>query len=303
MNRQLSILRSIIVGVLIYAHSALSAQELNCTVELNTDRIDASSRDVFNTLRESMSDYLNTTAFTRARYSATEKIDCRIYFTVTGYSRDKVKGTFQVQSTRPVFDSSYNTTLLNIKDSDIEFEYRQHEQLTFTTTSVESDLTALLDFYAYLIIAVDADSFAPRGGQDCFDRLSAIVQQSQGSTSPGWRSYDDSRNRASILESFTSSVTTPIRSLIYSYHRQGLDRMSVSPDRGRASISATLLSELKSIGEAAPMSVALPLFRDSKLDEIINVYSKASASERKEIADLLDAIYPTEKQRIEKIRQ
>lgn len=303
MKRQLSILRSIIVGVLIYAHSALSAQELNCTVELNTDRIDASSRDVFNTLRESMSDYLNTTAFTRARYSATEKIDCRIYFTVTGYSRDKVKGTFQVQSTRPVFDSSYNTPLLNIKDSDIEFEYRQHEQLTFSTTSVESDLTALLDFYAYLIIAIDADSFAPRGGQDCFNRLTTIVQQSQGSTTPGWRSYDDSRNRAAILESFTSSATTPIRSLIYSYHRQGLDRMSVSPDRGRASISATLLSELKSIGDAAPMSVALPLFRDSKLDEIINVYSKASASERKEIADLLDAIYPTEKQRIEKIRQ
>lgn len=276
------------------------AQELNCTVEINADQIQGQEH-VFETLQEAINDYMNTTKFTSAQFSPNEKIDCRLFFTVKEYSDDVIKGDLQVQSTRPVYNSSYTTTLLNFKDNKIEFTYREHEPLVFSETTMESNLTALLNYYAYLILALDFDSFSPRGGQAYFDRLATIVQLAQSSGEVGWKQFEDNRNRAAVLGVFTDPQTAVMRDLIYQYHRKGLDEMSVSPDKGRANITRNLES-LRQIYQASPMSVAITMWHDAKLDELINIYSKGSQSERDDIYNLLTELYPTDQSRLNDIK-
>lgn len=278
----------------------LTAQELNCTVEVNSSKI-SGNESVFETLQEAINDYLNTTKFTPAQFSPNEKIDCRFFLTVSEYNDDVIKGDIQIQSTRPVYNSAYTTTLLNLKDNKVEFTYRQNEPLIFSETTMESNLTALLNYYAYLILAVDFDTFSPRGGQAYFDRLSTIVQLAQSSGEVGWKAFEDNRNRSAVLSAFTDPQTAGLREMLYQYHRQGLDQMSISPDKGRATITQSL-DALRKIYQAAPMSVGLTMWRDAKLDELVNVYSKGSQSERDEVYELLMQLYPTEQSRLSNIK-
>lgn len=279
----------------------LHAQELNCVAEVNASQLPGSDRPVFAALQQAVSDYLNTNAYTDVRFSANEKINCRFLLTVEQYDNDIVSGTLQVQSTRPVYNSSYTTTVLNFKDAKIDFVYQEGDRLVFARDHMESQLAAILDFYAYLIIALDFDSFSPRGGDQYLDRLRVIVQRGQSSGESGWRAYESEANRAAVLNVFTDAASSAIRDLSYGYHRDGLDQMAMSPDKGRAAVHKAL-GILQQVHSAAPMSVGLSMFKDSKLDEIINIYSQASAGERKEALSMLQAIYPTETARIEKLK-
>lgn len=276
------------------------AQELNCTVEVNSQQV-SGYEQVFTSLQEAINEYMNSTKFTAAQFSPNEKIECRLFLTVKEYTDDKVKGDLQVQSSRPVYNSSYTTTLLNFKDNKIEFEYRPGEPLVFSETTMESNLTALLNYYAYLILALDFDSFSELGGQPYYDRLQTIVQLAQSSGEVGWKTYDDNRNRAAVLAALTDPNTQSIRNLIYQYHRRGLDEMSVAPDKGRANITEALRL-LPQIREKAPMSVILNMWHDAKLDELVNVYSKGSQSERDEVYQILLDLYPTDQQRLNNIK-
>lgn len=278
----------------------VNAQELNCTVEVDSRQV-SGNETTFQTLTEALKEYMNSTKFTSAQFSPNEKIECRMFLTVSEYTDDKVKGDLQIQSSRPVYNSSYSTTLINYKDPKIEFEYRPGDQLVFSETTMESNLTALLNFYAYLILAVDFDSFSPKGGQPYFDRLQTIVQLAQNSGEVGWRTYDDNRNRAAVLAGFTEPNTSAIRDLIYTYHRLGLDQMAVAPDKGRGEITCSLTA-LQTIKEKAPMSVILNIWHDSKLDELINVYSKGPQTERDEVYKLLTDLYPTDQSRLKDIK-
>ena len=168
-----------VVALALASGSGLSAQELNCEVTINTDQLQNVNRDVFTTLEESMREYFNTTHFTNDQYALNERIDCRFFLTVADYTDNVVKGDIQVQSTRPVYNSAYTTTVLNFKDKNVEFSYQQGEPLTFTVNTMENQLTAILNFYAYFIIALDGDTFAPHGGDEAFERLRAIVQMAK----------------------------------------------------------------------------------------------------------------------------
>ncbi|MDE6098978.1 MAG: DUF4835 family protein [Muribaculaceae bacterium] len=288
-------------GALLCATPAL-AQELNCTVEVNSSQVSGTNKSVFETLQSAMNDYMNTTVFTNAQFSANEKIDCRLFFTIKEVDNDKLIGDLQVQSTRPVYNTNYTTPLINFKDSKIEFEYQEGEPLIFNLQNMESQLTAILNFYAYLILAVDFDSFSPKGGEPYFDRLKIIVQQAQSSGESGWKAFEDTKNRSAVLSSFTDAATSGIRDLMYEYHRKGLDEMSISPDKGRGVITQSL-GNISKIYNVAPMSVALSMFKDAKLDELVNIYSKAPQDERQKVYDLLQPVYPTENSRLEKIRK
>lgn len=285
---------------MILATPRAAAQELNCTVEIDVSSL-SSNQQVFETLREAVNEYMNNTKFTTAQFSPNEKIECRLFLTVKEYSDDVVKGDLQIQSTRPVYNSSYTTTLINFKDNKIEFTYRENEPLVFSETTMESNLTAILNYYAYLILAIDFDSFSPRGGQPYFDRLATIVQLAQSSGETGWKAFEDNRNRSAVLSAFTDPNTEGLRDMIYQYHRRGLDEMSMSPDKGRATITQAL-ETLRKVLQTAPMSVALSMWRDAKLDELINVYSKGSQSERDQVYDLLMQLYPTEQIRLNDIK-
>ena len=292
-----------ILYIMCLAASALqaSAQELNCTVTINADQVEGTNKSVFEALQAAVSDYMNTTVFTNAQFANNEKIDCRLFFTIKEYDGEIMTGDLQVQSTRPVYNSSYTTTLLNFKDSKIDFAYRESHPLVFSENNMESQLTAILNFYAYLFLALDFDSFSPQGGTPYFERLAQIVQMAQSSGEVGWKAFEDNKNRSALLSAYTDPATEALRQMNYDYHRQGFDQMSVSVDKGRAKVTETL-NVIKNIFDKAPMSVSLSLFKDAKLDELVNLYSKAPADERNKVYNLLEPIYPTERERLEEIK-
>ena len=277
------------------------AQELNCVVEINTDNIEGTGRSVFESLKQTVSDYMNETKFSDAVFAENEKIDCRLYLTVMEYSGTRIKGELQMQLSRPVYNTNYTTSLLNYRDTKVEFDYREGEPLVFNRTSENSNLEALLNFYAYLFLGMDFDSFSPRGGDAFYEQAKSVVNRAQSAGEPGWRMFEDNRNRASLLGAFTEPSNAGIRDILYKYHRKGLDEMATGVDKGRSEISASL-DILKGIASSNPMSFVIPLFGDMKLDELVNVYSKAPESERMKVYSLLQEIYPTENERLEKIK-
>lgn len=280
---------------------SVCAQEFRANVEVNSQQVEGTNRNVFETLKEQITTYMNETKFSDATFSPNERIECTVYLTIGEYNDDRMKCDLQLQLIRPVYNSTYTTTLFNFKDTRVEFDYREGDPLNYNETQPENNLTAILDFYANLFLALDFDSFSPRGGERFYERAQSIVQQQQSSGEIGWRTFEDTKNRAAVLSSYTDGNTGGIRNLLYNYHRKGLDEMVTSPDKGRGVITESL-KEIKTIYDNAPMSVALSIFRDSKLDELVNVYSKAPENERMSVYDLLQPIYPTESQRLNKIK-
>lgn len=280
----------------------LGAQELNCNVEINTSQVQNVNKQVFETLQSAINDYMNTTKFTGAQFNANEKIECKLFFTIKEQNDTKIAGDLQVQSTRPVYNSTYSSTILNFKDTKIEFEYQENEPLVFNENNMESNLTAILNYYAYLIIALDFDTFGPRGGDPYWERVDQVVRMAQSSGESGWKQFEDTKNRAAVLSAFTDPATSALRDMLYNYHRKGLDEMSVSPDKGRSQITQSL-DALKAVYDVAPMSVGLSLFKDAKLDELVNVYTKGTQDERDRVYELLYGLYPTEQTRLDMIKK
>lgn len=298
--RPLKILFTTIILAL-WCECAMS-QELNCKVEVNADKVQNVNKEVFNTLQSAISDYINTQKWTEAQFSTNEKIECRLYLTINSYEEPNISGDLQIQSLRPVYNSSYTTTIINFKDTKVDFTYELNQPLVFSDVSWEGNLTGILNFYAYLIIAMDFDTFSPNGGDPYYDKAENIVRMAQSEGESGWKAFEDTKNRSSVLSAYTDKTTSGIRDILYKYHRKGLDEMVVSPDKGRSIITQTI-STLQSIYDIAPMSVCLSMFKDAKLDELVNVYSKASKTERDEVYEILKVLYPTETTRLKKIKE
>lgn len=298
------ILGCIMVMACLAKPSTASSQELNCKVEINSEKVKTANKEIFNTLKTAITEYLNDTKWTETQFSANEKIDCRLYLTISNYddASNKMTGDLQVQSSRPVYNSSYTTTVINFKDTKIDFTYQENEPLVFSEQEMQSNLTAILNFYAYMIIALDFDTFSLNGGTPYYDKAARVVKLAQSSGETGWKAFEDTKNRSAVLSAYTDKATSDIRELMYKYHRLGLDQMSVSVDKGRAVITESL-SLLKKVYDAAPMSVCLSMFRDAKLDELVNIYSKASLTEKQSVYDVLNPIFPTEGKRLDKIRK
>lgn len=298
----MKILRSLLIITLFLFGFSLNAQELNCEVEVNTSSVQNIGSSVFETFKDAVSEYMNNTKFSEAQIAVNEKIECRLFFTITEYKDGVAKGSLQVQATRPVYNSTYTTSLVNFRDTKIDFSYSEGEPLTFSLNGMESQLTAILNFYAYFILAMDFDSFALKGGEPFWERLKMIVQEAQSSGEIGWKAFEDNKNRSAVLQAFTDPKTEVMRELIYRYHRTGLDEMAQSPDKGRANITESL-DLLKKVYDADPMSVALSMTKDAKLDELVNVYSKAQQTERERVYETLYPLYPTETRRLNEIKK
>ena len=280
----------------------VQAQELNCNVEINSEQVQGSNKEVFTTLQQSIADYMNTTKWTDAQFYANEKIECKLFFTIKSYDESNVmSGDLQIQSIRPVYNSTYTTTIFNFKDSKVEFTYALNEPLIFSENSMESNLTAILNFYAYMILALDFDTFSLRGGEPYYEKAANVVRLAQSSGESGWKAFEDNKNRSAVLSAYYDKNTSLIRDVMYQYHRKGLDEMVLGANKGRTVITSSLES-LKQVYDTAPMSVCLSIFKDSKLDELVNVYSKASSTEKEKVYELLYPLYPTETARLEKIK-
>ena len=280
------------------------ATELNCEVEVNSDKITNGSKDVFNELKQAVTDYMNTTKWTNATFGTNEKIYCKLMFTLSSWddATGLMKGDLQIQSQRPVFNSTYTTALINFKDTKVDFSYETGHQLVFSEMEMEDNLTAILNFWAYMIIAIDFDSFELNGGDPYYEKAAQVVRLAQSSGESGWKAFEDNTNRSAVLSAFTDKGTSPIRQILYDYHRMGLDQMVVTVDKGRSAITHTL-ENLAKIYDVAPMSVCLSMFKDAKLDELINVYSKANMTEKESVYEMLYQVYPSETTRLDQIKK
>lgn len=280
------------------------ATELNCEVEVNSDKITNGSKEVFNELKQAVTDYMNTTKWTNATFGTNEKIYCKLMFTLSSWddATGLMKGDLQIQSQRPVYNSSYTTAVINFRDTKVDFHYETGQQLVFSELEMEDNLTAILNFWAYMIIAMDFDTFELNGGDPYYERAAQIVRLAQSSGESGWKAFEDNTNRSAVLSAFTEKQTAPIRQMLYDYHRMGLDQMVVTVDKGRSTITHTL-ENLGKIYEVAPLSVCLSMFKDAKLDELINIYSKANTTEKESVYEMLYQVFPSETNRLDKIKK
>lgn len=279
------------------------AQELNCRVSINHSQIQGTNTQIFQTLENSLKEFINERKWTNAHYSIIERISCNFSIVVKEYSDD---GTFKceltVQSSRPVFNSNYNTTLLNIKDNSFEFQYMEYDPLEFRDDAIDNNLTAVIAYYAYLIIGIDLDSMGPMGGTEVLRKAENIVNAAQTFGEPGWKAFDDSKNRHAIINDYLSEYMSPIRQFMYDYHRTGLDEMSQNAERGRATI-ATSLEQLKQAKENQPMSALPEIILEAKKDELLNIFSKGPQQERENVYEILTSISPADINDWEKIKQ
>ena len=270
------------------------AQELNPTFTINTSKIQGTDKDVFQSLEGAIRELLTHQVWTDYHFTAKERIQCNFNLTVNKYEQESGKMTCElsVQSSRPVYGSTYNTTVFNFRDTEIEFNYTEQDRLEYTPgMTPDNNLTAILAYYSLLIIGLDFDTMSPSGGTDILRQVENIAASAQ-SLGSGWRSFDTQANRYAIINDYMSGTMADFRQLQYKYHRQGLDDMSANADRGRATITESL--ELLKKAKQAKSTSALPtLFTEIKKDELVNIYSAGINKEKQSVKDLLSQINPS----------
>ncbi|WP_294610047.1 DUF4835 family protein [uncultured Bacteroides sp.] len=270
------------------------AQELNCKLTVNYSQIQGTSTQVFTTLENVLMEFINTRRWTQAQYEVNERIRCSMNLTVKEYSEadGRWKCELIVQSTRPVWQSGYQTVVFSFKDTDVSFNYREFEPLELRDNVIDSNLTAVIAYYAYMIIGLDMDTMALQGGTDLFRAAEDIVTAAQNLGETGWKAFDSSRNRYALVSDYLEDGMSPLRKLMYDYHRTGMDELSVNAVRARAAIT-TALGALRQAQQNKPMSALPGLFTEIKKNELVNLYSHAAMKEKEEICELLSSVNPS----------
>ncbi len=295
--------RTILSAILCLFLFQLSAQELQCNVSVSSSRIEGTYKEIFQTMRTDISEFMNTRKWTDNQFSFDERIVCTIFIQITDQiGSDEFKGTMQVQLNRPVFNSSYQTPILNIKDNDFDVRYVEFQPLEFSETSNTNPLTNILAYYAYVILGFDYDTFSPMGGTPFFQRAKDIVNKAQNSREKGWRAFEGNNNRFWLIDNLTNKAYSPFRDLMYRYHRLGLDVMSEKPDVGRGEI-ADALKNMQKVYRARPDTYINRIFFDAKSDEIVNIFSKGSTDEKSRIMTVLTECDPANSGKYEAIMQ
>jgi hypothetical protein len=282
----------------------IQAQELNARVTVNSERIQGTNRDIFTSLERALNQFINGTRWSSTTFASNERIDCSFAVTILEQSSDNAfRAELFVQSQRPVYNSAYITTMLNFRDTKFEFEYMENAVIEMQENSLNSNLEAVIAFYANLILALDFDAMSSMGGSVFFRRAQQVSNLAQSNSSwGGWSAFDDDRSRGSIINAFLDNGMNSYREFWYSYHRRGLDEMAANPDRARTNILNSL-HVLKDVRQVRSSQIVLQMFADSKLDEVVSIATKATAEEKKETFDLLRNLFPTMTNRLELLRK
>lgn len=248
------------------------AQELNCTVTVNAEQVGATNNQVFKTLQNALNDFVNRTDWTGQGYQSNERINCSMFINVTGYNSGAFQASIQVQSGRPVFNSSYSSPVFNFNDKDFNFEYVEFQNLTFNPNSYDSNLISTIAFYCYMIIGLDGDTFSPNGGTSAFEIAQDIASVAQQGGAKGWNQQDGMQNRYFLINDMMSSTFEPFRQALYEYHFQGLDQMAQDQKAGKEGVKKAL-STLAEISRVRPNAFLTRIFFDAKADELVGVFS------------------------------
>ena len=280
----------------------LFAQELNCNLVVNAEQTGNENVQVFKTLENQLSEFTNTTKWTNKEFNNFERIDCSMVITVLGYSTDSFQATIQVQSARPVFNSSYNTSVYNFNDKDFNFQYLEYQNLNFNPTQFESNLISVLAFHVYIILGMDADTFQLNGGQEYYQKAMDIANYSQRGNISGWEPpRGGDQTRRALIDQIMSRTYSEYRSVMYEYHRLGLDTMASNTKNGKEVI-ATSLKSFQNIYRRRPNSFIVRVFFDAKVDEIAEIFSSGPQVKISDLVDNLNKIAPIHSNEWNKIK-
>ena len=291
---------------LLFCSGSLLAQELQATVNINHAQIQGTDNSIFDNLQTTLMQFLNDRKWTALQFQKNERISCSFNITVNKY--DRKTNTFSckaiVQANRPVFNSSYTTTLYNNIDNNFDFEFAEFSQLDFNEEHIDNQLTALCAYYAYLIIGMNLDSFSPMGGTDILQQCLNVANNAQGLNFTGWKSFDDDRNRYAFINGYMDEALKLFRMLQYDYYRTGLDEMANNVGKARVNITTALENDLQKAHENRPLSMLPQIWTDYKKDELANIYQgKGTQKEKESVYEILFRLNASQNEAWDKIKR
>ncbi len=282
-----------------------TAQELNCTVTINSDQVEGSNKTVFNTLKLAIEEFVNTSKWTNLTFLERERIDCSMLIVVKQVQNELYVCELTCQSRRPVYGTTYTTPILNFKDNAFCFTYQEYDRLDYQQSIFSNNITALLAYYSYLIIGYDMDSFSRMGGTPYFQICEDIVNAAQSASletieAAGWKAFESNRNRYALINNLMDEAFRKYREYFYEYHRLGLDEMVNNVANGRARI-AKGIGTLRDANRARPATYVINAFLDAKSDELVNIFQGGTDAEKKNVYEVLVDIDPTRQSTYDKI--
>ncbi|WP_299008309.1 DUF4835 family protein [uncultured Tenacibaculum sp.] len=290
-----------IVFLLLVAFSSYS-QELNANVIINSDKVQSSNKQVYQTLQKALTEFINDKQWTNRNFKQQERINCAFNIIINEQNGSNFSGTLQVQSTRPVYNSTYATPVLNINDTNFNFRYNEFDPLIYNPTVYESNLISIIAFYAYTIIGVDADTFALKGGETYLKQAENIMLLAQSNGESGWQNQVGKQNRFALIDNLLSSKFSALRSIYYNYHRNGFDNFADNKNSAKEAIEKSVL-DLDKLHNITIGNYMIRVFLDAKGDEIVNVFSDGIPSKNQsQMLTVLNRIAPTYKNRWKNIK-
>ena len=284
----------------------LVAQELQAKITINHAQISGTEKSVFDNLQQTLEQFVNDRQWTHLQFQKNERIVCNFNLQVTKYDKDQGIFTCKatIQANRPVYNSAYTSTLYNNVDENFTFKFAEFDQLEFNEEQIDNQLTALFAYYAYLLIGLDLDSFSPKGGEDVLQRCMNLTNNAQNLDYPGWKAFDNDRNRFAIINDYLDGSMEPFRQLQYDYYRKGLDEMANNVERGRTEITTALETGLKKAKENRPLSMLPQIWTDYKKDELANIYKgKGTQKEKEAVFEILTSINPSQNKYWDQIKE
>lgn len=293
-----------ILSILTFA--ATQAQELNCRVVVNAYRIQTTERNVFQDMETTFSEFMNNRKWTEDEFTRDERINCNIIITLDPNESVPSSGRWgasvQIISSRPVYNTDYETVIFNFADRDFQFEYLQSQPLLFNSNTYTNNITSLLAYYAYTIIGMDYDTFSELGGTKYFQIANQIVANAQNSNYQGWSQFNSVRNRYWLSENLLSSNFEPLRKAMYNYHLNGLDIFTEKPEEARANI-LTGLRGIQTANQSRPRSILTISFLDAKAEELTQVFKQGEPTEKKQSFEILSKVDPSRTDTFKKIME
>lgn len=269
----------------------VQAQELNTTVEINSDAVPQSNKQVFKTLKTAVKEFMDNTQWSTKNINRSEKIDCNILIIIKTLEVNNFSGSIQVQSSRPVYNSNYSSPVFNFRDEDFDFQYIEFEALTYSENNISSNLVAVLSFYANIIVGIDADSFSLNGGTPNLQKAQNIVNMAQQMNTKGWKQEGNKNNRFAVVNEILSGANASYREAIYQYHIHGMDLMADNPLEGKKGVK-TALDILSNVHRNRPNALPTRMFFDAKADEIVSVFSAGPEFNKQSVVEVLTKISP-----------
>lgn len=284
-------MNKILLYFLLFVGIQSFSQELNCNLVINAQQTGNENFQVFTTLEKQLTEFVNNTTWTNKVFKPQERINCSMVITITNKSGDLYNGSIQVQSTRPVFGSTYSTPVYNVNDKNFSFRYQEFQNMVFNPNQFQSNLISVIAFHVYMILGVDADTFALKGGEVYFQQARTIVNYSQQEGFSGWKLEDGLQTRFALIETIQSQTYKEYRQVLYDYHREGMDQMYEDVKAAKKNVADAII-ELEPMNNRRPNSYLMRTFFDAKADEIEQVFSDGPSVEITKLTSVLNKIAP-----------